>query len=245
MEKILESLGLMGNEIKIYIKLLEIGPSLASKLAVKTELQRTYVYEILKRLVEKGLVSSIIRENRKYFQASNPEALEILFKQKEDFLKKERVELNKVITHLKKTSPLHEENLIASVYEGKKGFKTILEDILKTKEDYFVIGYTAQAEELLKYYLPNFHKRRIINNIKRKVIFSEKFKTNSQTKLKLQEIRFLPKGYPILSGTIIYSDKVVLVVIHEKQFVALLIKDKKISDSYRQQFNLLWKIAKK
>ena len=63
------------NEIKVYLALLELGTTTTGTLARKSELHTSRVYESLSKLIEKGLVSFVIKSNRKHFSASNPEEL--------------------------------------------------------------------------------------------------------------------------------------------------------------------------
>ena len=56
-ENSLKQIGLTDNEIKVYLTLLKIGPSIVSKIAERSGLYRPYVYDTLERLQEKALVS--------------------------------------------------------------------------------------------------------------------------------------------------------------------------------------------
>ena len=82
-KKILERAGLSKGEIEVYLTLLKLGSSLVSKVAQETGLHRTNIYDTLEKLKEKGLVSYVIRENRKHFSASNPEKLLDYIKERE------------------------------------------------------------------------------------------------------------------------------------------------------------------
>src|SRR3989344_5764194 len=93
--EILKELRLSNTEIKVYITLLELGPSLASKLSQKSKVERAVTYHILEKLIRKGLVSYVVRENRKYFSAAEPEKLKDLIKEKE-------ASLNELIPELMK-----------------------------------------------------------------------------------------------------------------------------------------------
>jgi len=241
---ILLKLGLSENEIKVYLELLKIGPSLASLIARITKLHRTHVYDIFNGLLKKGIISFVIRENRKYFQANKLESLSRLIKEKEDSLEEQKGELFSYINELRKLKGVNESRLNASIYQGKEGMKAILEDVLESKEDYLVLGYAGGSDRLLPYYLPNFHKRRIKFKIKRKILMNYEQKGKESSQLALQEVRYLPEGYGSLIGQIIYSDKVALIVIHNEEFIAFLIEDKDINLSFRKQFELLWKNAK-
>jgi sugar-specific transcriptional regulator TrmB len=237
----LKTLGLIDNEIKVYLHLLRTGPSLASEVAKETKLHRTHCYDILESLIKKSIVSYVIRENRKYFQAINPEQLESLLKDKQEELEQSEIKLKTLIKELQQISEFHKPNLLVSVYEGKKGFKAFLEDILRRKQDYLVIGYNPKAEESLKYFLPGFYRRRIKLKIKRKAIVDPIFKKTWVEKQELQEIRFFKYNFPM--GIIIYGERTVLTTIHEKQQTAIVIENKRISDNFKKLFETIWEQA--
>lgn len=241
---ILKELGLIDNEVKVYLCLLKRGPSLASDIAEETGLHRTHAYDILNSLVKKSVVTHIIRENRKYFQATNPEQLESLLKDKEEQLRKSEEKLKLLIGELKQISALHKPSLLASIYEGQKGFKALLEDILRRKQNYLVIGYNPKAEESLKYFLPGFYKKRLKAKIKRKAIVDPVFRGGTWVEeQKLQEIRFFKYNFPM--GIIIYGDRVVMTIIQETGQIAVVIENQKVADNFKKLFDDLWEQAKK
>ena len=83
MQKELEEMGLTSVEAKIYLTLVIKGPSLAGVIAKETGIHRRTAYDILYRLRTKGLVSNIIIENKRNFEAVNPERLLEILKEKE------------------------------------------------------------------------------------------------------------------------------------------------------------------
>jgi sugar-specific transcriptional regulator TrmB len=68
----LQSLGLTVYESKVYAALLLFGPLSSSDLANKSEVPQPRVYDVIKSLMEKGLVA-IIQNRPKKFIALNPE----------------------------------------------------------------------------------------------------------------------------------------------------------------------------
>lgn len=58
------------------------------------------------------------------------------------------------------------------------------------------------------------------------------------------EFRYLPSEFIFPSTTVVYEDKVLLIM-WSKQPIAILIRGKEISDSYKQFFEILWKTGKK
>ena len=59
------------NESKLYLSLLELGSASATQLIQKSGLHRAVVYDILERLIEKGLASFVIKGRKKYFERVN------------------------------------------------------------------------------------------------------------------------------------------------------------------------------
>src|SRR3989338_10355313 len=83
----LEELGLTHNEARTYTALLEIGETTTGAIVKKTGLHRVLIYDALERLIKKGLASFVIKENRKYFQATDPNRLLDFLKEKEEIAK--------------------------------------------------------------------------------------------------------------------------------------------------------------
>ena len=64
------------------------------------------------------------------------------------------------------------------------------------------------------------------------------------TKLQLMETRFLPKEYSSPAVINIYADRVVNVLWQGENPICFIIINKKIADSYKKWFDLIWKNSK-
>src|SRR3989344_2673691 len=78
----LKELSLTDNEIKVYLVLLEHGVLNPTKLAEKTGLHRSYIYDTLERLLDRGIVNTILINNKKNYQAVDPKILREIFELK-------------------------------------------------------------------------------------------------------------------------------------------------------------------
>ena len=233
MEELIE-VGLTKNEAKIYLSLIDLGPSLAGVISRKTGIHRRSVYDAIERLIEKGLIGYITNNNRKYFQAVNPRKLLDLIKEKEELI-------NKILPDLEKKYNFIKEKQETLFFRGKQGIKSIFEDQINEAKEILIFGASKGVSEVLKYYLPIYNKRRINKKIKIKIIYDIKSKSK-HSKIPLSEIRYLP--YKSYATTNIYANKVAIILWQENP-LAILINDKKIAQSYREYFNLMWKTAKK
>ena len=235
MEKVLEDLGLTKNEVKIYLSLLDKGPSLAGFISQITGVHRRSVYDAVERLIKKGLIGYIKKNNRKYFEAVNPEKLLELVKEKE-------YNVIDVLPKLKEKFKFRQEKQETNFFKGKDGLKNIFEDQLKQKNEILILGASPIANKILKYYFHWFDIRRKKENIKVKIIA---FKDTDFSKVPLAEVRYLPKKYTNPAAFNIYSDKVAILLWSEEKPLAILIKNKDIAESYKKYFELMWTIAKR
>ena len=71
----LEKIGLSPNEAKCYLTLIKIGSASANEISRKSGIHRVSVYDALRGLREKGLISQIMKSNKLLFEAANPERI--------------------------------------------------------------------------------------------------------------------------------------------------------------------------
>lgn len=242
-ESSLEKIGLTKIESKVYLSLLRLGSTKSGALVRKTSLHRATVYDALKRLIEKGLVSYIFKGKIKYFQVTEPGYFLDRIRGEENKLKERRLFIINLVKELKKIkehSKLKEE---ASIYEGLKGIKIIFDDILTSKE-YVVFGSKAKLKEILGDYFYIFQKRKKRLKTKTRLLFDESLKNSDYLKDIYGEIKFLPKEYSNPIATFIYKNKIVIIISKDMP-LAFVLENKEVADSFKNYFELLWKIAKK
>ena len=103
-----------------------------------------------------------------------------------------------------------------------------------------ILGFEGTAKETLTVYVEQWASARRKKKIKAKIIATQGSKVPVW---KLNNIRFVSKEYQSPAVTMIYGDKVAI-FIDEEPFFIIVIESKKLAQSYRSYFNLIWKIAK-
>src|SRR3989338_1279088 len=93
---VLAELGLSEGEIKVYLALLKLSSVPVSKIKEETQMHRTTIYDFLEKLLNKGLINYVIRNNVKYYTAANPTKLFEFLKEKQDHLQTILPELQKL-----------------------------------------------------------------------------------------------------------------------------------------------------
>jgi len=236
--EIIQEAGLSPTEAKVYLALIELGSALAGETTKKSGVNRTNVYDALERLIEKGLVSYVISANRKVFEPINPERLKELLVEKEK-------RIDSVMDELKMKYNSNEKKEEATIFRGKKGIKSIFQDILKEKNDLFAYGAESRFADMLPAYQKYWNKERAKLGIKVKMIYSKKVKKRKiKENLKLLKMKFLPENYVFPSTVMIYGDKVATIVWSDYSF-GFVVKSKEVARSQMNFFNISWKVAER
>jgi len=232
--KLLEDLGLTKLEAQIYLALLDLGPSLASTISQSSGVHRRSVYDAVERLIEKGLVGYITKNNRRYYEATDPAKLLGLLKEKEKIIES-------VLPELQEKYKKSKDKQETSIYLGITGLKIVYEDMLEQNEDILYLGAMDYEKVIGKYFFPQFHLRRDKKDIPMKIVFDEKYK-KYKLKLPKAEIRYL-EGYGSPLSIAIYGNRTALTTWTEHP-LAILIKDESIAKSYQKHFQIIWNLAK-
>jgi sugar-specific transcriptional regulator TrmB len=239
MEKELRDFGLTDKEIKVYLALLKLGTAKIQEISEKAETYRTYTYDLIKSLKEKGLVSYVIKSGVQYYEVSEPDKLINLLREKER-------KIEKILPSLKEIYQSSSEKPEVEVFEGKQGIKTIFDDMIKTKKEIWVYGSTKRQLSLLEFSFPNFIQRRIKEKIKTRVLTeksSETLSIKKRNKRELRQTKFFIEDLDLPNVINIYGDKVAILDFKEGP-LGIVIKSESFSNTQRIIFEILWKSAK-
>ena len=94
----LTKLGLTNGEARVYLSMIQIGPSKVGKIVELSRVSYSKIYGVLDRLFLKGLASYSIQNNIKYFQSLEPTRLNDYVEKKEDELRNKKDRLQKSLT---------------------------------------------------------------------------------------------------------------------------------------------------
>jgi sugar-specific transcriptional regulator TrmB len=243
---ILKKLGLSDKEINIYLKLLECGATSVRGLAELSGLNRGTVYDTLKKLQHVGLVSYYHQETKQRFVAEEPEKLNKLLKEKKSDLGQLEKNLLTFIPELKSLQEKGGNKPTTKFYEGNRGIKFILDDILTTlsvfhSSEYFVYSVEGVREDVYEAY-PDYNKKRIKNKIKAKTIsLSEGGGTYGLDQRKW--LRIKSDITPEMTYILIYSGKCAFISRDAKDApVGVIIENQSIYGTQKIIFEKLWRL---
>jgi len=242
--ELFQELGLSKNEAEIYETLLEQGELPVGRLSTKSKVHRRNVYDVLERLVEKGLVFEIVEQKENRYQAVDPKKLAELIQEKGEMLSKDLPNLQK----LYKNTP-HEEEVF--VYRGAEGWKNYMRDMLQIADTaYFIGAKGAWLDARVKHFYPKFIKEAQKKQIKFYHLFDHEVKTTCPEILPKigKYYKFLPKEYSTKAAIDIFGNHVNIISgVHlgglDESFSLTIIVNETIANAFRVWFQFMWQMC--
>ena len=233
-EDVLAKLGLNNGEIRVYLALLKLGSVTVAKLKEETNLHRTTIYDFLEKLLNKGLANYVIKNNVKFYKASDPKKLFDLVKEKEELVKD-------ILPTLVKISNIPKGEVLVEVYKGKEGLKTILNDVLRVGKDYVIFGVDeSMYQKGFESFMEQFFRQ------EEKLGFHERILTGEDAafvyKKPTAHYRYMPREFFNPTPTYVWGDNVAILI--WEPLTVIKIKHKGIAQAYAHYFELLWGTAK-
>lgn len=239
-EDILSSFRLSEKAVRVYLALLDRGASSVRDVANAAGINRQTTYELLRHLIDRGLVTYYTERSRDAFVAEDPAVLGSIANDEIALLEERRHELSGHIPELRSRSGRSHGSSTVRFYENLKGVKTILEDVLRTEErsdKLYRVYSSATISPVVHDAYPKYTEERIKRGIRVRV-----FALGGQGKTYgLDERKQLTESIPAPTYTLIYGNKVAIVSLDEHQRPrAVLIEDAAIAETHRLVFDTIW-----
>lgn len=245
-ETLLQKLGLTKGEIKVYLALNKIGESTVGPIGKESKVSKSKMYDILDKLIEKGLVGYIVKEGTRYFLANDPHMiLEYIEKQESELDKTKKEVVTEVLPLLMTQRASTSQKRVAEMYEGFQGIKAIREELMTTftvGDTLLVLGAPKIANVKWEGWFLDFHKRRIGRKIKMKIIYNADAWEYGKirAKMKLTKVHYLPNKLVSPNWIDIFPEAVLFVMVL-KNPIAFVVRDIELANSFRAYFDIMWK----
>ncbi len=237
--------GLNLMQSKVYLNLLNLGPSTAGPLVRKIGAHRQLVYSALDFLESQGLVSHTIKNNRKVFNPARPETL----------LEKESMRVHKLKLAMPKLQNLMSQGsskLDVDVLKGKHDFIrrlfTLVDSAAKSDG---IIRILADVRDVDVYavigdFYEEYKKYQKAKKVKKRLIAPESSITKEYHEKFVKEIGSvlrISKSAISIPTAICFTKELVVFDIFSEDVVSLMIWNKTIAESFKSHFESLWKSA--
>lgn len=245
--EILSKFGLNRNDITIYTALHGLGRSKTGPIIKETSIVSSRVYESLRILVQKGLVSYQVRNNIKYYQAELPHELI-------NEAERHTTELKKLSQELEHFPIAHQPRNETNTYEGVRGFKMAYEqhtENFEPGEEVCIMAYIGKdymnSRAIRNFFSDTVDRIMISKNCTGRMITHkgiEETIKKDRPDSSIYTIRHLPQKY-VLPYTLNISRKEVMMSVWSEKPIVFTIKNPVVIEAFRKNFESMWSIAKK
>ncbi len=242
----LEEIGLTKWEARTYLGLLKLGSTTTGPLVKECSVPQSKIYGVLESLNKKGLVAWIIKGKIKYFQASAPEKIISIIKDRER-------EISSLMPELKNLELSSKNKQSVEIFEGMKAITSLLVELIdKSKKGDEWLGCSAFEDDFLEKTQVLWRKIGILRydaRLKVKVLANIKLKNRYKTdyrdrwKWVRQIMRFSRSIFP--ATTIVFQGKIIILDFQSSPETAVVISSKNMFSYYREYFNQEFRNAKK
>jgi predicted DNA-binding transcriptional regulator len=239
----LKELGLSEGQIAVYSAVLDLGVSLLNKIQEKTGIERRNIYDILNKLIEKGLITYTEEKGKRTYQCTHPNKILEEIKRKKEAL----ASLEGMVPQITGAFNLSKPEIRAEVYRGSEAMKALLDEALEYKESFWIGGNSGVERAPIKIWFKHWMQRRvekkhILNDLVDYGTYLEGLKPGDIKKHKKEYYKRceLPKELRSPMVILIFGNKVAQILWSEQSF-AFVLESKEIKDSFMKYFNYFWK----
>ncbi|MBT5338141.1 hypothetical protein HN858_03015 [Candidatus Falkowbacteria bacterium] len=237
-------------ELHLYETLLHGGTLSASQLANKAKFSRTAVYDLLKKLIETGLINETRHLGVKMFAVEPPEKVELLLQEKKEQLELAQSNLTEFKKSYQEKGKQKKPSLL--MFEGQREMQQMIKDVLLYR-DISVQIYWPDKEVIEMFeieFMEKYHKERIARNIKVEVLRPESEIKDAQQyeflnvgENYLREVKIAPKEMDFKFGYAVYKDTVRFISLTKDHF-GFLVESHELAELMKAQFKVIWNQSK-
>ena len=234
-------------ESKVYRALVALGESSVGNIIKEAKVSHSKIYDILKRLAGKGLVSSINKNGKQYFSPAKPKALKRLLESEHEKLHAMEEDMNEAVDMLRVRMNTVAAKSVLSSYEGIKGMKYVLDSVIDevSKGDKIcILGTPKQVTEKAGGYLKGWQQRRIKKGVVCKILSDKdagSWNLAWWKASKKRKLTFTKKSDNISPAYLVMTGKSVTTIFFAGQILSFKVEHKDIAKKYQDFFETLWK----
>jgi HTH-type transcriptional regulator, sugar sensing transcriptional regulator len=234
-------------ESKVYQALVELGESSIGNIIKVSGASHSKIYDILKRLSEKGLVSSINKRGKQFFSPAEPSSLLVLLNSKKEELNDLDGDMKEIIKNLKVRKNITQPKSILNSYEGIKGMKVVLDSVIDEigkSDSVYIMGIPAKIVKNAGGYLKDWQKRRIKKGAKCKIladIDSESWKDKWWLDSKKKKLTFTKRSISPAPSYLVITNQSVTTIYFASNILVFKVEHPAIAQRYIAFFDTIWK----
>jgi HTH-type transcriptional regulator, sugar sensing transcriptional regulator len=245
-EKMFNDFGLTSYETKVYLALIELGESTTGYILNKAGIHSGKIYQILESLKKKGFVSEITKNGVKKYSPVEPNEILEFFKEKRRQVDEKEKLFKEILPELTNKINGKKEKIHIEIFTDMAGMKKAFDKEIKLYEKGRILringitDYNKHSKKFVDYFKYNLFPIREKAQIEIRKIVDKQAKTNFHEKK--VKIKFLDYSSIITFNNI---ENLTIISVWTKEPLFITIESEEMSKGFEENFELLWKIAKK
>jgi len=239
----LTSLGFSDKEALVYLGSLQLGLATAQEIGKKSGINRATTYVLIDSLIKKGLMSSFVKDGKKFFVAESPHKLiSLLHLQKKELEEKER-ELTAALPQLLAIYNVEGDKPKIRYLEGFEGVASVAK-YFEDQEGEFVQIVSLDEVEKVKHFFQYRHRH--IEELSRRAVPNRLLAVMAEPDFARipvipgAVVRLISSEKFPLRGDISVRGNAVFIYSFQEKMIGIVITSADIANTIRQLFNLAW-----
>jgi HTH-type transcriptional regulator, sugar sensing transcriptional regulator len=239
----LKELDLSDGQVAVYTACLELGVSSLNAIQEKTGIERRNIYDILNKLIEKGLISYMENKGRRTYQCTHPNRIREQVQRKQERLAQLDAQVPMLIAQFKESKT----EVGAQTYRGNDAMKALLDEMLEYDESYWIGGNSGVEGTSLKAWFKHWMDRRVERKrMMYDLVDNGRFleglgpDTLRAHKKEFYKLCELPADLSSPMVIVIFGNKVAQ-ILWSKQSFAFVLESPEIKESFMKYFHHFWK----
>ena len=243
--EIWKKLGFSDGEGRVYEAILHSENATLQGIHEATGIERRNVYDIINKLISKGLVAYITENGHKIYRINSPGSIMGYLDEEEKVLEQKKKALSAELPALLKAYHSSKPSFDVRIYRGKEGVKALFNEMLDFPDIYFIGGNWGMVKYLGKEWTDRWMERRVkkrawmhdILTVEPKLI--AKYPSPKQ----LYEVKALPQEFGSPNVICTFGNRVANLFWGEALF-AFQIENQEIARNHVAYFKYVWKTLK-
>jgi len=253
LQKILASLDLNIDERKIYLQLLHGGATGAGDLAQKLGMARPTLYDILRKLRDKGIVAQSLKHGVRHYYAESPQKLDHMLQQRIKELQERQQQLQSLLPSLEARRLKQAIPPRFQFFDGVDGVRNVIMDMLLYRDIKTYAFWSIKAAMALL--TPEFFRFHNIERIRSRIHVQAIWPHSQTVNIRRypflgggqgfhREIRIAPPDVDASMGYWVYGDKVAFLS-STRECYGFIVESSECAEMMIRQHQLIWKMSQR
>ncbi len=243
---ILQKLGFSEGESRVYQAILHSENATLQSIHEATGIERRNVYDIINKLISKGLAAYFIENGHKIYRLTSPKNILSYLDEEQKEIDEKKIVLEHELPALIRAHEAAKPEFDVRIYRGKEGIKSLYNEMLDYTDHYFIGGNWGIIKYVGREWWDRWDGKRIKKKIQWHDIITSKakFLADQAPLKKYYKYKVLPPEFGSPNVILIFGNRTVNLY-WGAPLLAIEVENDAIAKNYIAYFEYLWKTLKK